>query len=218
MQLYAIMTMAMLLFSHFAFAQTTTVSTTSAPLPDFRLVEISAQIAHLQALVSQLTSTQAPNGVPLDGTATSARRQLQNLFAADLIKEDFRKKEAAFGGPPDNTDISQIFGTIFGIGTDASLSQGMTPTVGASSSSCPALSRTLGVGAQGADVTTLQSFLKSEGLFDVEPTGYFGPITEEAVKRFQAREGIVSEGDATTTGYGLVGPKTREHIAKRCSM
>ncbi|MEK7509530.1 MAG: peptidoglycan-binding domain-containing protein, partial [Patescibacteria group bacterium] len=46
---------------------------------------------------------------------------------------------------------------------------------------CPLLSRTLGVGARGDDVLQLQQFLRAQGFFTEEPTGYFGPITEAAV-------------------------------------
>ena len=45
-------------------------------------------------------------------------------------------------------------------------------------------------------------------------TGYFGPLTRRAVERFQMKYGLVSSGSPTTTGYGLVGPKTRTKLAE----
>jgi peptidoglycan hydrolase-like protein with peptidoglycan-binding domain len=78
----------------------------------------------------------------------------------------------------------------------------------------PALAATIStqmdIGAKGGDVTTLQqtfaadSSLYPEGLV----TGYFGSLSSAAVKRFQARNNIVSSGTAVTTGYGRVGPST----------
>lgn len=62
--------------------------------------------------------------------------------------------------------------------------------------------RTLVIGGSGDDVRRLQEFLSKdkttypEGLI----TGYFGPATERAVKRWQTRQGIES--------VGRVGPKT----------
>lgn len=74
--------------------------------------------------------------------------------------------------------------------------------------------KTLQRGSRGDDVKQLQEFLKKypdiypEGLI----TGYFGPLTEKAVQRFQAKFQIVSSGSPVTTGYGFVGPKTRAKL------
>jgi peptidoglycan hydrolase-like protein with peptidoglycan-binding domain len=70
------------------------------------------------------------------------------------------------------------------------------------------LARTLSVGSTGDDVTNLQEFLQGEGVFTVQPTGYFGPITASAVAKWQASQGIES--------VGIVGPITRARIAARC--
>src|SRR6185295_12563709 len=42
--------------------------------------------------------------------------------------------------------------------------------------------------------------------------GYFGSLTQAAVQRFQAAQGIVSSGTPSTTGYGRVGPTTMARI------
>jgi len=48
--------------------------------------------------------------------------------------------------------------------------------------------------------------LYPEGLI----TGYFGPLTEKAVQRFQLKYKIVnSKTPESDPGYGYVGPKTR---------
>ncbi len=62
--------------------------------------------------------------------------------------------------------------------------------------------------SKGEDVKRLQKILAQdksvypEGLV----TGYFGPLTLMAVKKFQVKYGIAKPGD---DGYGFVGPKTR---------
>jgi len=66
--------------------------------------------------------------------------------------------------------------------------------------------RALARGVSGDDVKQLQEFLKTfpdiypEGLV----TGYFGTLTEGAVKKFQKQNGIES--------VGIVGPKTQEKL------
>ena len=68
------------------------------------------------------------------------------------------------------------------------------------------------------DVTYLQQFLAQDS--DVYPegkiSGFFGPLTEQAVKRWQAKQGLVSGGSPDTTGYGVIGPKTRERLRTIC--
>ncbi|HYE23220.1 MAG TPA: pectate lyase-like adhesive domain-containing protein [Candidatus Paceibacterota bacterium] len=60
----------------------------------------------------------------------------------------------------------------------------------------------LTIGATGQDVTELQTILIASGYLKIAaPTGYFGPLTQEAVKLYQAANGIPA------TGY--VGPLTR---------
>ena len=75
---------------------------------------------------------------------------------------------------------------------------------------CPALTRNLSRGARGADVTRLQTYLIGKGhLAAGNNTGYYGPLTETAVKKFQCAKGIICRGTPATTGYGNVGPRTR---------
>jgi len=59
----------------------------------------------------------------------------------------------------------------------------------------------LGVGSQGADVTALQERLTYEGMYSGSITGYYGSLTEGAVKKYQTAHGI--------TPAGYVGPSTR---------
>lgn len=92
--------------------------------------------------------------------------------------------------------------------------KGMEQSAGA----CPSLTRVLSFGLRGDDVKSLQDFLILEGMLSAESaTGYFGPLTEASVKQWQARNNIVSSGDALSSGFGVVGPKTRAAIFARCT-
>ncbi|MDO6658271.1 peptidoglycan-binding protein [Anaerobacillus sp. 1_MG-2023] len=58
-------------------------------------------------------------------------------------------------------------------------------------------STVLKVGSTGSAVTDLQNKLKKAGTFHVEATGYFGPVTEKAVKDFQKAKKLQVTGTAT---------------------
>ena len=72
----------------------------------------------------------------------------------------------------------------------------------------------LRLGSRGDAVRQLQQALSSDAALYPEKlvTGYFGTLTEVAVKRFQAKYGIVSSGDPESTGYGAVGPRTNAKL------
>ena len=63
------------------------------------------------------------------------------------------------------------------------------------------LTRTLRIGMRGEDVSVVQQLLKDQGFFTYhQVTGYFGTITEAAVKAFQKAYGLAVDG--------IVGPVT----------
>ena len=69
-------------------------------------------------------------------------------------------------------------------------------------SSTPAtLNRVLNVGSKGNDVKVLQKILKDKGFLSSAPTGYFGNLTKEAVKKYQ-KDGnfmnVTGKADAKT--------------------
>lgn len=85
-----------------------------------------------------------------------------------------------------------------------------------SAGQCPDLSRPLTLGMIGPDVAGLQTFLAQQGVFNAIATGYFGTLTQGAVAQWQENNGIVSGGDANSTGLGVVGPRTRAAMESSC--
>jgi peptidoglycan hydrolase-like protein with peptidoglycan-binding domain len=73
---------------------------------------------------------------------------------------------------------------------------------------CYLLTRDLTPGAQGDDVRGLQEFLYEHKFLAVNPTGYFGQMTADAVKRWQSGEGVIAAG--------AFGPLSRERIKIWC--
>ena len=69
--------------------------------------------------------------------------------------------------------------------------------------------RDLAIGSRGADVADLQGLLSEQGYLQVPigvTYGYFGPLTQSALARYQASIGVPS------TGY--YGPMTRARISE----
>ena len=66
--------------------------------------------------------------------------------------------------------------------------------------------RILKKGTAGNDVKTLQVLLTRRG-FEVDSTGYFGPITKRRVRSFQRSRGLTADG--------IVGPMTRGALAPK---
>lgn len=76
--------------------------------------------------------------------------------------------------------------------------------------------RDLRIGVEGEDVKRLQGILIEEGVWqrpDVSPTGYFGPITKEAVVRLQEKhKKEILEPLGLSKGTGYVGPLTLQFL------
>lgn len=111
--------------------------------------------------------------------------------------------------------IATLLARIKALQSQIAQRQGQPASVGA----CVSLSYNLYADQSDAttngEVTKLQRFLVQDS--SIYPsglvTGYFGPMTEAAVQRWQSAHGVVSFGSADTTGYGYVGPKTRAAMA-----
>ena len=73
--------------------------------------------------------------------------------------------------------------------------------------SAATFTRNLGIGSMGTEVSSLQQFLKDEGIYSGSLTAYFGPTTARAVKAFQQQESI-------TPASGYFGTVTRVDAEK----
>lgn len=67
-----------------------------------------------------------------------------------------------------------------------------------------AIAQTLQPGSRGSQVTEIQQRLRDLGYFNRQPTGYFGPITTNAVRQFQRSNGLVADG--------IVGQRTQSAL------
>lgn len=105
--------------------------------------------------------------------------------------------EAGYGyvGPKTRAKLQEVFS-----GGSVSFAPSVTPPI--LSSSAGMITQVLSMGDSGDDVTQLQAYLASDAELypEAKVTGYYGPLTVAAVKRFQARYGI--------SQVGRVGPQT----------
>lgn len=79
------------------------------------------------------------------------------------------------------------------------------------------LDKNLGFGNSSSEVKNLQKILINEGVWNsrIEATGFFGPITKEAVIKFQERYASEILGPlGLTNGTGFVGPYTQAYLKK----
>ena len=116
------------------------------------------------------------------------------------------------------TQIQAILGILNSFGADATIVanvnaslRGQASSAQLSPSAC--LSLRYDLYADQTDSTTGGEVSKLQRFLGVNPTGFFGPLTQEAVQRWQASRGIVSSGSPDTTGYGYVGPRTRSAMS-----
>lgn len=93
---------------------------------------------------------------------------------------------------------------IVGPMTRAQLNTGTASAEQASTTTSFTFTQQLSVGSHGAEVTQLQTVLIALNLLPSPPTGYYGPLTEQAVMQYQAQHGIERTG--------TVGPLTRAQL------
>ena len=122
-------------------------------------------------------------------------------------------------------DLLQSFGADQAIVGNVNSSLHGLPTTsggGGTAAFCPNFTYNLYLGLNDSEtegqVTQLQKFLAQDSIVYPEGhiTGFYGPLTEQAVKRWQAKNGLVSSGSPDTTGYGVMGAQTREKIRAFC--
>lgn len=164
-------------------------------------------VTNLQKFLVEMNYTTADNITGYFGPATQAA--LQKFQAAQGIVSSGDPVSTGYGnaGPSTRARINSLIATSVPKNCAGQIASAPTGYAGA------LLNRALGRGSSGSDVSVLQNFLVSQGFMTADnATGYFGPITEAAVQKFQAAQGIVSSGSPITTGYGNVGPSTRARI------
>ncbi len=125
----------------------------------------------------------------------------------------------AFGADP--AVVANVQAVLEGTATSTPATSSSVSSVPVSSGTgCNVVSDNLQFGSSGEDVLRLQAFLSKDKSIYPEGTvtGYFGPMTEDAVQRWQAMHNIVATGTPSTTGFGSVGPQTLREMKREMEM
>jgi peptidoglycan hydrolase-like protein with peptidoglycan-binding domain len=174
-------------------------------------------VSHLSLGTSGAEVTSLQNFLVSQGYLTAGNVTGSFNSATQIAVQSFQKAQGIVSsGSPETTGYGDVgpstrakINAIIGISASS-----VTPiTSQVSVSGAAPITRRLIVGSSGSDVVVLQDFLRNKGyMISSRSSGYFGPVTEEAVQSFQKANGIVSSGSPDTTGYGAVGPSTRSAI------
>src|SRR3989344_1562821 len=104
--------------------------------------------------------------------------------------------------------IQSLLGQIAALGQSAGQTQSTVVGPVSQQRICMMMYRNLSFGSRGDDVVALQEFLRAEGYFSANATGYFGPMTAQAVAKWQASQGV--------SAVGSFGPMSRERVKVWC--
>lgn len=202
--------LGVVLIPHTIWAQSATTTT-------FSLVTLSELITHLrQPTAEEILRAFTP------AESTGIVDRLEALLKAQLIvastTSSATSTESATSTDAETVSLLEQIAAVQQQILDITGGSTTPVSVGATSSlpviACPLIDRTLSYGSTGTDVTNLQLFLIGEHMLDAgNSTGFFGKLTEAAVQSWQSAKGIVSDGTPETTGWGVVGPRTRAALA-----
>ena len=165
----------------------------------------SPDVKRLQQLLAQDASIY-PGGLASGYFGPATKAAVQRFQVKYAIA---KAGESGYGsvGPKTRAKLLEVFGGSFVV---PQVSTSALPQSGVSA----VFATTLKMGMTHPDVKRLQQLLSQDKEIypEANTSGYFGGLTLKAVQRFQAKYGIASEGTPSTTGYGLVGAKTRAKL------
>ena len=158
---------------------------------------------------STIDSNVAQNGTDV---LTSVMNGLYNVSGQQFSSPSFPSPSSSSSSSSSSVS-SPVAPSVWGVTSYQAPSSVSVPTVSPASTPWFVLKRILYRGTRGDDVKNLQTFLiGKKHLAANNITGFFGPLTQQAVQKFQCAQGIVCSGDEVSTGYGVIGLKTRARV------
>ena len=197
-------------------------TTTAVPADssDAAIYALQAKLAELNAKIAVQSGATTAASVPSTSSSGTFNTYLYSGMEGDevLKLQKVLKQEGYFTAEPNGSfgpitvaavrkfqaahGLKQL--GVVGPATRSALNTLSIGTVAGASTSAPGayvFENFIGWGDHGTDVLELQKRLATLGFFSEEPTGYFGSVTESAVRKFQTAHDIDARGH--------VGPGTR---------
>lgn len=143
------------------------------------------------------TTTQAQQTITQTQTQTTTQQASSADLGALLAQIQAMQSQLAQIA----TQIQSMASTLSQLASRVVAQLKQTSAAGGSTTFSGTFTQYLGIGSEGAEVTALQKLLAKLGFYSGSVTGYYGSLTEAAVKAYQSARGI----DAV----GFVGPGTR---------
>lgn len=194
----------------YAFSSDVLASTTASTTPDTRgIYALQVALSHLGFYPGTEASFAE---CPVSGITNECTREAVRAFQKSRGLE-----QTGTLGTQTRTALNAAFGLQSPV---VPVTQAPAAPPSPVAGTCTAFTATLELDATDADttgeVTRLQTILAKDPSIYPEGkiTGYFGPATLAAIKRFQVKHALAKEG---SSGYGLVGPATKAALLKACS-
>jgi peptidoglycan hydrolase-like protein with peptidoglycan-binding domain len=165
-----------------------------------------SDVLELQQLLNQWGYTITDSGSGSPGHETDYLGSLTAKAVMKFQAANHISPVSGFVGAHTRAKLNSLIGT-------SGVAAAPAPAETAPSGAAGSITESLAPGESGAEVITLQKILVQDGdLSSDHITGYYGDLTEAAVKTFQIKHDIISYGTPDSTGYGAVGPRTRNQL------
>ena len=155
---------------------------------------------------SDTTSTTTPTSPNQNTTTTPSTTPSSNLDEGTRNQICQLLTIISVLGIAEQDDINRAI-TLFSCNTSVTLPSSTisTPRITITANLYPGISH--------PQVVQLRNFLRTNGYLNHSSnTDFYDSFVTEAVRKFQRENNIVSSGTPETTGYGLIGPRTRNAI------
>ena len=155
-------------------------------------------VQKLKSDCSSSTPSYNNSSILKKGSRGSAVKTLQDNLRKLGV---YNQKSTAYYGPVTKNAVINFQKSqglksdgIVGPNTQAKIQAALTNSKNPTTNGRSTQYSTLRVGSRGSQVTSLQQRLQQLGYFKGNPTGYFGPITKNAVISFQKSQGLKADG------------------------
>ncbi|HQU07881.1 MAG: hypothetical protein B7X04_02310 [Parcubacteria group bacterium 21-54-25] len=190
--------------------------TNAGSVPVDYTLNVPNQPAWLNTSYSTNTLTLAAGGVvELEASVDATQVNAPGTYTATLVVS------GNFSGSPLSIPVTLTIDAAQNSSTPTPSTNENTPPTSNTNTPAGPFTQNLWRGQHGEEVVQLQQLLNRDPNTQIadsgpgspgEENGYYGYLTQSAVQNFQCKYNIVCSGSPDATGYGVVGPQTRDEL------